>query len=218
MIEAHIEHRNFLQHPDLRGQTAREVIIHQNNLITASSPSSRCSPGYNRRGRCSRKTSTETGEFPRFFGIPNRNRLSFRNRASSGLSKSSEGTEPSKSVESQIQKFQRREGDHDGGELPDEPIVADVELVEELELAERFGDDAAEPIGVDVEEGQICEEAELGGEVPGDVGVVEVDAGDDAELGVGQRRGAEDAGVGADGGAGPVGGEVERVGVDGLLP
>lgn len=48
--------------------------------------------------------------------------------------------------------------------------------------------------------------------------MVEVDAGDDGEGGVGGRGGAEDAGVGADVGADPVSREVEGVGEDGELP
>lgn len=48
--------------------------------------------------------------------------------------------------------------------------------------------------------------------------MVEVDAGDDGEIGVGGGGGAEDAGVGADVGAVPVAGEVEGVGKDGGFP
>lgn len=43
-------------------------------------------------------TKTETGEFPRFFGIPNLNLLSFKNIASKSLSNSLEGTGPSNSL------------------------------------------------------------------------------------------------------------------------
>lgn len=56
------------------------------------------------------------------------------------------------------------------------------------------------------------------GKVAGEVTVVEVDASDDSEGGVGGERGAEDAGVVADGGADPVAGEVHRIGDDGELP
>lgn len=69
-----------------------------------------------------------------------------------------------------------------------------------------------------MEEGEVGEEAELLREVPGDVGVVEVNAGDDSDGRAGRGRGAEDAGVGADVGAGPGGGEVEGVREDGGFP
>lgn len=100
-------------------------------------------------------------------------------------------------------------------EPPDEAVVAEIELVEELELAESFGDNAAESVGVEVEESEVGEEAELVGQVASEVDVVEVDASDDGEGGVGRGGGAEDAVVGADIGAVPVGGEVGGVGVDG---
>lgn len=69
-----------------------------------------------------------------------------------------------------------------------------------------------------MEEGQVGEEAELRREVPGDVAVVEVDARDGRGGGVIRRRRAVHAGVAADAGAGPVGGEVHGVGEDGGLP
>lgn len=91
--------------------------------------------------------------------------------------------------------------------------------MEKAEAVEGGRDDAAEAVGVEVEEGEVSEEAELGGQVPGDVRVVEVDAGDDAQGGVGRRRGAVYAEVGADAGADPVAGQVLRVREDGrLLP
>jgi hypothetical protein len=43
-------------------------------------------------------TNTETGELPRFSGMPNLNLLSLRKTASRSLSKSWEGTGPSKSL------------------------------------------------------------------------------------------------------------------------
>lgn len=43
-------------------------------------------------------TNTETGEFPRFSGIPNWNLLSLRKMASRSLSNSFDGTEPSNSL------------------------------------------------------------------------------------------------------------------------
>lgn len=80
--------------------------------------------------------------------------------------------------------------------------------MEELHLAETRRNDAAESVGVEVEQSEVGEEAELRRKVSGDVSMVEVDSGDDSKLGVGRREGAVDAGVGADVGALPVGGEV----------
>lgn len=66
-----------------------------------------------------------------------------------------------------------------------------------------------------MEEGEVGEETELLWEVPGEVGVVEVDAGDDGEVGIVRGGGAIDAEVGAHVGANPVARQVLRVGEDG---
>lgn len=50
-------------------------------------------------------TSTETGEFPRFSGMPNRNRLSLRKMASKSLSKIFVGTPPSNSLNRRSRNF-----------------------------------------------------------------------------------------------------------------
>jgi hypothetical protein len=67
-----------------------------------------------------------------------------------------------------------------------------------------------------VEQREVGEEAELGREEPRNVAVVEVDAGDGDHARVRRQRRAEDARVVADLQADPVGGEVVRVGEDGL--
>lgn len=51
------------------------------------------------------RTRTETGEFPKFFGIPNRNRLLFKKMASKSLSKIWVGTGPSNSLNLRSKNF-----------------------------------------------------------------------------------------------------------------
>jgi len=126
-------------------------------------------------------------------------------------------------VEAEVEVLEGGQGEHDLREGADEAVVAEVELVEEAEAAECVGDDAAEAVGVEMEEGEVGQaEREGGGQEARDVGVVEVDPGDHeraAAVAAPGSRGAEDAVVGADVGAEPVGGEVGRVGEDGgLLP
>ncbi|GER36123.1 receptor like protein 1 [Striga asiatica] len=158
------------------------------------------------------RTKTETGEFPRFSGIPNRNRLSFRKRASSFLSNNSLGTPPSKSLNLRSRNFS------DGMERTILGKPPTNRLLLRSNSKRSFGDQSAEPVGVNVEEGEVSEEADLIREVPGDVAVVEVDSGDYPGGGVGGGWCAEDTAVRADVGAGPIGGEIERVGEDGELP
>ena len=47
--------------------------------------------------------------------------------------------------------------------------------------------------------------------------MVEIDAGDDAKVGIFERRGVEDATVIADVGSGPVSSQIERIRDDGLV-
>ncbi|KVI11844.1 hypothetical protein Ccrd_009740 [Cynara cardunculus var. scolymus] len=51
------------------------------------------------------KTSTDTGELPKFGGIPNLNRLSFKKTASRSLSNSLTGTDPSNSLNRRSKNF-----------------------------------------------------------------------------------------------------------------
>lgn len=69
-----------------------------------------------------------------------------------------------------------------------------------------------------MKQGQICQQPQLLRQVPGNVAVVEVDAGDDGERSVPRERGAEHPLVAADIGSDPVSGEVERIRNDSRLP
>lgn len=100
-------------------------------------------------------------------------------------------------VEADVEVLEHGHLEADVGEDADEAVVADVELVQQRQPRHALGDDAAEAVGVDVEEGEVGEEAELRREVPGDVGAVEVDAGDHHDLGVVDGGVADDAVVGA---------------------
>lgn len=62
-----------------------------------------------------------------------------------------------------------------------------------------------------MEEGEICEETELRWKVAGYISVVEVNACDHSEGGIGTRWSTVDARVGADSWAIPIGCEVEWV-------
>lgn len=119
-------------------------------------------------------------------------------------------------IEPEIEEPEGRHVEHDLREGADEAVVAQIELVEEAEPAERAREQAAEAVGVEVQQREVGEQAELRREVPRDIPVVEVDAGDGEHARVGRQRRAEDARVVADVRAGPVGGEVPRVGEDGV--
>ncbi|KAJ8429421.1 hypothetical protein Cgig2_015710 [Carnegiea gigantea] len=117
-----------------------------------------------------------------------------------------------------VQEFQGGEGQHGGGEAPVEEVVTKIEFEDERPVFDGRGYGAREAVGVEVEEGEVRKEAEFGGEGPGYVGVVEVNAGHGLDVGILGGRGTEDAGVGADIRAEPVASEVEGVGCHGLLP
>lgn len=125
---------------------------------------------------------------------------------------------PFELVEPQIQEFQARKLQNNLGELSGEPIVAEIQFKEELQLPELVRDSPTEPIRVNMEQCEIHQQAELLREVAGDVAVVEVDSGDGVDLVVVERRSAENSGVVADFGSDPVGGEIHGIGENGLLP
>lgn len=77
---------------------------------------------------------------------------------------------------------------------------------------------AAKAVGIDVEKGKVGEQAELFGEETGDVGVVDVDAGDDLKAFVGWQKRAEDALVVTDIGSDPGPRQIHRIRDDRLLP
>ncbi|KAF0909790.1 hypothetical protein E2562_000111 [Oryza meyeriana var. granulata] len=120
-------------------------------------------------------------------------------------------------IEAKVEEPERRQAEHDVGEQTHEAVVAKVELVEEPEAAERGREHAAEAVGVEMEQREIGEQAELRREVPRDVAVVEVHPDDGDHPSVPRQRRAEYAGVVANLGPHPVGGEVLGVGEDGLL-
>lgn len=121
-------------------------------------------------------------------------------------------------IVSDVEKFQIWNPHNDFRERAHKSVVANVELVKQNQSLEARGDNAAESVGVDVKQGDVSQQTELHGQVTGDVGMVEVNSGDDFEFGVVESRGAENSGVGTDIGADPIGCGVERVGINGLLP
>lgn len=69
------------------------------------------------------KTSTETGELPRFSGMPNLNLLSLRNMASRSLSKSWEGTGPSNSLNRRSKNLRAGKDSSTLGKLPTKRLL-----------------------------------------------------------------------------------------------
>lgn len=121
-------------------------------------------------------------------------------------------------VEPDVKEPEAGQSEDNIREAPGEPVVAQIQLVQQPHPFELPRDGAAEAVGVDVEEREVLQQAELLREVPRDVGVVEVDPGDDGEVAVPQGGGAEDALVAAHVGSNPGTCDVHGVGEDGLLP
>lgn len=68
-------------------------------------------------------TKTDTGEFPRFSGMPNRNLLSLRKIASKSLSKSLFGTGPSNSLNLKSKNFNEGNDSTTSGKLPTKRLL-----------------------------------------------------------------------------------------------
>ncbi|KAK2972702.1 hypothetical protein RJ640_025553 [Escallonia rubra] len=217
-VEADVKHCELLEESDLvSGQAAGEVVIHENDLVE----------GVAHLANAARDATTEVivGEdqhrhrrVAEVLRDPRAEPVVVEEDGIKVLVEQLGRNWPLELVEPEIKELEGRQRQHHLGEGPNEAVVADVKLMKELHAAECFRDNAAEAVGVEVEEGKVSEEAQLGREVAGDVCVVEVDTCHHPHGWVGRRRGAEDAGVGADIGAIPVGSEVEGVGEDGGLP
>lgn len=84
------------------------------------------------------------------------------------------GHSPFELIEPQIQKFQLWQLKNNPRKLPSKPIVADIELKEQLELLELVRHSPAEAVGVDVEQCKICKQPKLFRQVPSNVAMVEI--------------------------------------------
>lgn len=85
------------------------------------------------------KTRTDTGELPRFSGIPNRNRLSFKKIASSFLSNSLSGTGPSNSLNLKSKNFNDGNDNTTTGNPPAKRLLLRSSSKRSFSLAKDFG-------------------------------------------------------------------------------
>lgn len=125
---------------------------------------------------------------------------------------------PFEIIEPEIQKLELRQGQDNLRERSHKSIVAQIQLVKNLELPHGLGNDPAEPIGVEMEEADVGEVPNLVGEVSRNVCMVQIHTSNDGDGGIVERLRTENAGVGADVVADPISGDIGGIGVDGLLP
>lgn len=123
-----------------------------------------------------------------------------------------------KIIEPEIQKLQLRKREDNLRERSHETVVAQIQLVKNLELPQGLGDDPTQPVGVEMEEADVGEVPDLVGEVSRDVCVVQIDTSNDGDGGIVERLRTENAGVGADIVADPISRDIGGIGVDGLFP
>lgn len=128
------------------------------------------------------------------------------------------GHSPLELIEPQIQELELREMKHNKRELAGEAVVTDVKLVKQLQVPEFMRHSPAEPVGVDVEQCKICKQPKLLRQVPSNIAVVEVNAGDGSDRAVVESRSTEHPGVAAHTRSDPVTSEIERVRENSLLP
>jgi hypothetical protein len=218
VVAADVEHRHLPEQPDLRRDASGELVVDEHDFVErlGHPPDGRrdATPeAVVREHDDGRRRAPEVG----------------RDGAREAVGVEEDGVERAveqlgrdgalEVVEPEVEVPERRQREHHLREAADEAVVADVELVEEPEVGEGVGEHAAEAVGVEVEQREVGEAlGERRRDIPGDVGVVEVEPGDDADAAVGGVRRAEHAVVAAHVGAGPVGGEVRRVGEDGRAP
>lgn len=217
MVEADIKDSNLVEKADLRWQARGKIIIEEDDLIQGL-PHLPNAPRNAAAEIVVGQDQNRDGGVAQILRNPELEPVVIEENSVQILVEELGRHRAFELVEPEIQELELGHGEDDVREGADEAVVAEVELVEKLEVLEGGGDEAAEAVGVEVEESEVGEAAELGREVAGDVGMVEVEAGDDTEGGIRGGGGAVDTGVGADVGPDPVGGEVEGVGEDGGLP
>lgn len=125
---------------------------------------------------------------------------------------------PFELIESQIQELELRELQDHLRELAGEAIVADIKLEQKLQSLELVWHSTAKPVGVYVEQCKINEQAQLLWQVPSNVTVVEINAGDGSDLRVIECRSTENPSVVADIRSNPIGGEIQGVRENSFLP
>lgn len=217
LVEAEIKHGEVLEPADLCRETRPEPVVHEDDLVErrrhVAEARRHAAPEWVVRG-----DDDGDGRVPDIVGQVGREAVVVDEDGVQVLFEERRRDAALELVEAKVEVLERRQADDHRRELSGEPVVADVELVENPKLAKRLGHNPAESVGIEVKQRKVDEEAELLGEVAGNVAVVEVNASDSFYGGIVERRGAEDAGVVADVGAGPVAGEAQGVGDYGELP
>ncbi|KAK3002793.1 hypothetical protein RJ639_018351 [Escallonia herrerae] len=151
-------------------------------------------------------TATETGELPRFSGMLDVNRLSFKNKASSSMSNNLGGNAPSKSLYLISRYFRAANPKTTSGKGPTKRLLLTSNSCR------------SQPVRINVEKADICQEPKFRDKVTGDVSVVKINTGDNAQAGVIKRLGTEDTIIGTHIRTNPISSHVQRVGEDGLFP
>lgn len=206
-IRAQIQNLNVCKNPNSLGNTARQLVVKEQNFFQ-SNPSSR-------EPEAERNVTSElvVGQVDhRRLRVPQALRkfafelVVINKDGVESFDEEFVGNGTGKPVESQVQVNEIRDFENYVGKRAGELVVAEVELKEGSEVCEGVGDDAGEAVGVEVEERDVGEETEFSDESSFEVGMVEIYSGDDGvrwgpHLGLGV--GAEDATVGADVGADP---------------
>lgn len=156
IVEAHIKHRQLLQHPNLRRQTTGEIIIHQNQLVQRL-------PHLPNAGRNAAseviisQNKHRNRRVPQIFRNTEPESVIIKEQSIQILIENLRRNTAFEVVEPKVQKLQRRQRQHNLRKSSDETIVAQIQLEQQLQFLKATRNDAAESVGVDVEERQIGE-------------------------------------------------------------
>lgn len=216
LVVAHVKHRQVLEHPNLLRQARSEPIIHQYDLVQVRHVA---------QARRNASMELVVGQHndgnrrvPEIIRQIEPEPIVVDENGIQVLVKQLLRDGPFELIEPQIQEFQRRKQKHNTRELAGEAIVTDIELEKQLQVPELVRHGPTESVGVDVEQCEICKQPKLLWQIPSNIAVVEVNAGDRSDLVVVGRWSTEDPGVVAYLRSDPIPGEIERVGENSLLP
>jgi hypothetical protein len=125
---------------------------------------------------------------------------------------------PFELIESQIQELELRELQDHVWELAGEAIVADIKLEQKLQSPKLVRHSTTKPVRVYVEQCKINKQAQLLRQVPSNVTVVEINAGDGSDLVVIRCGSTENPSVVTDIRSNPIGGEIQGIRENSFLP
>lgn len=152
-----VKHRQLLQHPDLRRQASRQIIIHQDQLIQSLSHFPNAA-GDTAAEIVIRQDEHRNRRIPKILRDPKLEPVIIQKQGIQIFIEHLIGDAAFEFVKPEVQEFQGGQIQDHLREPTDEPVVTEIQLEKQLQFPEGVGNHAAEPVGIHVEQCQVSEE------------------------------------------------------------